>query len=274
MKQMSLMTALLVLFGSLCLGAQEKKLTAQEVCTILCDNDRVPDYNYTTLILENISKNGNSEMLEIKQYGGGDNGLKNVAFDFRAPAGVRGMRVLQLENIKKADDRWVYEPRLRQSRRIPMTERNKSFGGTEFTYNDMRIRNEDEDENTMLEDPVEITVAGTAYTCWKIKSVPYKKSEVEYAYRISWIDQKTFIPVHIEFYDDKDVQIKLYECIKLEIVKGVTGIEYPLRRSNRVINLVTGNQTIATVKDFVFDEEIPSSFFTQSWLTTGKTPKK
>ena len=159
MKQMSLMTALLVLFGSLCLGAQEKKLTAQEVCTILCDNDRVPDYNYTTLILENISKNGNSEMLEIKQYGGGDNGLKNVAFDFRAPAGVRGMRVLQLENIKKADDRWVYEPRLRQSRRIPMTERNKSFGGTEFTYNDMRIRNEDEDENTMLEDPVEITVS-------------------------------------------------------------------------------------------------------------------
>ncbi len=269
-----LLTFLLALICPLILFAQEeKKWTAQEVCEVLCDNDRVPDYNYTTLILENIDRNGNSEVLEIKQYGGGDNGLKNVAFEFRAPAGVRGMRILQLENLKKADDRWVYEPRLRQSRRIPMTERTKSFGGTEFTYNDMRIRNADEDENTMLEDSAEITVAGTRYTCWKIKSDPIKKSEVEYAYRISWIDKKTFIPVHIEFYNDKNVKIKLYECEKLEIVKGVTGIAYPLRRLNRVSNLVTGNQTVTTVKDFVFDEEIPSTFFTQSWLTTGKVPR-
>ncbi|MBQ6782232.1 MAG: outer membrane lipoprotein-sorting protein [Treponema sp.] len=274
MEKKLLITSMLLAF-SLCAWAQkEKELTAQEVCTIFCDLDRVPDYNYTTLLLENIDKNGKSETLEIKQFGGGDNGLKNVAFDFVAPASVRGMRVLQLENIKKADDRWVYEPRLRQSRRIPMTERTKSFGGTEFTYNDMRIRNEDEDINTMADSAAKMTVAGTTYTCWKIKSVPKKKSEVEYAYRISWFDKKTFIPVRIEFYDNKDKQIKLYECEKIDMVKGVTGIEYPLRRKNRVTNLVTGRQTVATVKEFVFDGKVSSGYFTQNWLTTGKTPKK
>lgn len=265
------LSAAILLFCSLGLYAQ---MTAEQVCKVVCDLDRVPDHNYTTLLLENIDKNGNSETLEIKQYGGGDNGLKNVAFDFRAPASVRGMRILQLENLKKADDRWVFEPRLRQVRRIQMTERTKSFGGTEFTYNDMRIRNDDEDENTMLEDPAEITVAGKKYVCWKINSVPYKKSEVEYAYRISWVDKNTYVPVHVEFYSGDDRLIKLYECEKLEIVKGVTGIEYPLRRRNRVLNLVTGRQTIATVKDFVFDDIVPSGYFTQSWLTTGKAPRK
>lgn len=261
----------IALAGSLSLFAEP---TAEEVCKIFCDLDRVPDYNYSTLELKNIDKGGKTEILELKQFGGGDNGLKNVAFDFRAPASVRGMRVLQLEKLKKADDRWGYEPRLRQSRRIPMTERTKSFGGTELTYNDMRIRNDDEDENTMMDPSVNIKVGGVTYNTWKIKSVPYKKNEVEYAYRISWFDKKTYVPVHIEFYNTKDVMIKLYECEKLEMVKGVTGIEYPLRRQSRVSNLVTGRQTVVTVKDFKFDDRLSSGYFTQSWLTTGKAPKK
>ncbi|MBQ9206738.1 MAG: outer membrane lipoprotein-sorting protein [Treponema sp.] len=258
------------LLASLVLSAE----TANDVIKVFCDLDRVPDYNYSTLILENIDRNGKSEVIELNQYGSGvDNGLKNVAFDFKNPAGVKGMRVLQLEKIKKADDRWVYMPKLRQARRIPMTERTKSFGGTEFTYNDMTIRNEDEDTNEMLENPSKITVNGTEYTCWKIKSTPLKKSEVEYAYRISWFDKKTYIPVHIEFYDSKDKMIKLYECLKIDMVKGVTGIEYPLRRSNCISNLVTGRKTVATVKDFVFDEAISDEYFTQHWLVTGKAPK-
>ena len=259
-----------LLLASFVLSAE----TAKDVIKVFCDLDRVPDYNYSTLILENIDKNGKSEIIEINQYGSGvDNGLKNVAFDFRSPTNVKGMRVLQLEKLRKADDRWVYVRKLRQARRIPMTERTKSFGGTEFTYNDMTIRTEEEDKNEILENSVNITVNNNSYECWKMKSTPYKKSEVEYSYRISWFDKKTYIPVRIEYYDSKDTKIKLYECTKLEIVKGVTGIEYPLRRSNVVTNLVTGRKTVATVKDFVFDEPISDAYFAQHWLTTGKAPK-
>lgn len=266
-KVFAIVSVLLASFG---LSAQ----TANEIAKVYCDLDRVPDYNYSTLILENINKNGKSEKIEIWQYGSGvDNGLKNVAFDFKAPASVKGMRVLQLEKLKKADDRYVYMPELRQSRRIPMTERTKSFGGTEFTYNDMTIRNEDEDDNSILDPNAKITINGNSYSCWKMKSVPYKKSEVEYSYRISWFDKKTYIPVRIEYYDTKDKMIKIYECLKIEIVKGATGIEYPLRRSNVITNLVTGRKTIATVKDFVFDEKISDAYFTQNWIVTGKAPK-
>ncbi|MBB5225162.1 outer membrane lipoprotein-sorting protein [Treponema ruminis] len=266
-KVFVIISLLLASFG---LSAQ----TAQEIAKVFCDLDRVPDYNYSTIILENIEKDGKRETIELWQYGSGvDNGLKNVAFDFKAPASVKGMRVLQLEKLKKADDRWVYMPKLRQSRRIPMTERTKSFGGTELTYNDMTIRNEDEDKNEIVENEAKITVNGNSYLCWKMKSTPYKKSEVEYSYRMSWFDKKTYIPVRIEYYDSKNNMIKLYECLKVEMVKGATGIEYPLRRSNIITNLVTGRKTIATVKDFVFDEPISDAYFAQHWLTTGKAPK-
>ena len=57
------------------------------------------------------------------------------------------------------------------------------------------------------------------------------------------------------------------------MVKGKTGIEYPLRRKNVITNLVTGRKTIATVKEFVFDEPISDGYFSQNWLTTGKAPK-
>lgn len=249
--------------------------TAEEIAKIYCDLDRVPDYNYSTLILENIEADGRSETIEIQQYGSGaSTGLKNVAFDFKkAPGDANGMRVLQLEKQKKADDRWVYQKKLHSPRRIPMTERTKSFGGSEFTYNDMRIRNEDEDKNEILEQSAKITVGGSSYNCWKMKSTPYKRSEVEYFYRISWFDKKTYIPVRIEYYDNKDQMTKTYECLKLEMVKGSTGIEYPLRRKNCITNLITGRKTIATVKDFVFDEPISDVYFTQHWISTGKAPK-
>lgn len=263
----SVISLLLISFS---LSAQ----TAKEIAKVFCDLDRVPDYNYSTIILENIEKDGKKETIELWQYGSGvDNGLKNVAFDFKSPASVKGMRVLQLEKLKKADDRWVYMPKLRQARRIPMTERTKSFGGTELTYNDMTIRNEDEDNNEIIEDNAKITVNGYSYACWKMKSTPYKKSEVEYSYRISWFDKKTYIPVRIEYYNNKNTMIKLYECLKIDMVKGATGIEYPLRRSNIITNLETGRKTIATVKDFVFDEPISDAYFAQHWLTTGKAPK-
>lgn len=267
------MKKLFIILSLLCTSFVLSAESAQDVIKVFCDLDRVPDYNYSTLILENIDRSGKSEMMEIKQYGGGDNGLKNVAFDFISPASVKGMRVIQMEKVKKADDRWVYMPKLRQSRRIPMADRTGSFGGTEFTYNDMTIRNEDEDNNEMMDANAKITVNNTNYNCWKIKSTPYKKSEVEYSYRISWFDKKSYIPVLIEFYDKKNKMIKTYECLKIEMVKGKTGIEYPLRRSNRIVNLLTGRKTITTVKEFVFDEEISSGYFTQHWLTTGKAPK-
>lgn len=256
-----------LLFTSLCFAQ-----TVEEIITVFTDLDRVPDYNYSTIVIDNIEPNGNVEHMFIKQYGGGNNGLKNTVFDFVQPPRAKGTRILQAEKVGRNDDRWVYLPELRTIRRIATAERYKSFVGSELTYNDMTLRKIDEDTNEMISDSENVTVGGSLYNCWKIKSTPIKLNEVEYGYRISWFDKKTYIPVRVEFYDKKDPEkmIKLSEVEKLEIVTGATGIEYPLRRSTLVTNLITKRKSRVTVKDFKFDEPISDSYFTQTWLGTGK----
>lgn len=246
--------------------------TAEEIITIFTDLDRVPDYNYSTIFIDNISPNGTVEHMVIKQFGGGDNGLKNTVFDFVQPASAKGTRILQAEKIGRADDRWVYLPELKTIRRIATAERYKSFVGSELTYNDMTLRKLDEDKNEIVSPDENIEVGGVLYNCWKIKATPYKLNEVEYGYRISWFDKKTYIPVRTEFYDKRnpDKMIKVSEVEKLEMVKGVTGIEYPLRRCTVVTNLLTKRKSRVVVKDFKFDEKISDSYFNQTWLASGK----
>ncbi len=246
--------------------------TVENIIKVFTDLDRVPDYCFSTILIDNIEKNGKVEHMEVKQYGGGSNGLKNTVFNFISPSSAKNTRILQAEKVGRADDRWIYLPDLRQTRRIPMGDRYKSFVGTELTYNDMTIRKVDEDKNELVAENEEITVNGKKYNCWKVKSTPLKHNDVEYGYRISWFDQKTYVPVKIEFYDKKNASkvIKLYECEKLEMVKGSTGIEYPLRRSNMFTNMITGRKSRIMVKDFKFDEKISDTYFTQNWLQTGK----
>lgn len=262
----------LVFIASLLLTGFGFAETAEDVIKVFTDLDRVPDYNYSTILIDNIEANGSVEHMIIKQYGGGNNGLQNTVFDFQSPARAKGTRILQAEHIGRSDDRWVYLPELRTIRRIAMSERYKSFVGSELTYNDMTIRELDEDTNEMLSESDNVTVNGVTYNCWKIKSTPIKLNEVEYGYRISWFDKKTYVPVRVEFYDKKNAKkmIKLSEVETLEMVKGVTGIEYPLRRSTLVTNLVTNRKSRVSVKEFKFDEKISDSYFTQSWLGTGK----
>ena len=262
----------LLITGAFLMGGFCYAQTVDEIITVFTDLDRVPDYNYSTILIDNIEANGSVEHMLIKQYGGGDNGLKNTVFDFIQPASAKGTRILQAEKLGRADDRWVYLPELRTIRRIAAADRYRSFVGSELTYNDMTLRKIDEDKSEIISPSENIEVGGVLYNCWKIKSTPIKLNEVEYGYRISWFDKKTYIPVRTEFYDKRnpDKMIKINEVEKLEMVKGVTGIEYPLRRSTLVTNLNTKRKSRVTVKDFKFDEKISDSYFNQTWLASGK----
>ncbi len=260
-----------VLFAALLMaGTFVYAQTVEEILKTFTDNDRVPDHNYTLLSLENIDANGKVEKLECLQYGGGDNDLKNVMFDFRAPATMKGTRVLQAQKKGKDDDRWIYMPELRSTRRIPSSEKKKAFVGTEFIYDDLNLREPNEDVSVFVSENQKWSNGLQTFDCWVIKSTPIKKGEVNYSYRISYFDKKTYVPVYVEFYDIKDRLLKTHTCNKLEMVKGETGIEYPLRRLNTIENKLTKRKTTCTVVNYKFDKEVPSSYFTQNYLVTGK----
>ncbi len=233
-----------------------------------------PDTPSATMMLYNIEKSGATEEQPMKQYGRKVNGLIATVFDIKGPADKKNTRVLQQErNNRREDDRWIYMPKLKQVRRIPMGERYKQFVGCEFTYNDMAIRHVDDDKHTMLSTNEKVTVpGGRTYTCWKIKSVPYKKSEVEYSYRIQYIDKETYLPAKIEYFDkkDKDVIMKTYTTEEWIYLTSKTGKKYTMRMKARIVNNKTGRQTLLEIKEPVMDGPMSPAYFTQQFLSTGK----
>ncbi|MCR4822085.1 MAG: outer membrane lipoprotein-sorting protein [Treponema sp.] len=233
----------------------------------------VPESSQAVMMLRNIERNGTVQLEEMHQFGRKNNGLIDTVFDIRSPASVKDTRVLQMGKNAREDDRWIYMPKLRQVRRIPMSERYKQFVDCEFSYNDMAIRHVDEDKHTLLDKSVSVTVpGGRQYTCFKVKSVPYKKSQVEYSYRIQYIDHETYLPAKIEYFDKKDNNklMKTYTTEDWIPLTGKTGKKYFMRMKARMVNNITGRQTTLDIENPVMDAGSSPSYFTQHFLQTGK----
>lgn len=231
----------------------------------------VPFASQSNLAMD-LYKNGKLEEHRVIRQIGRKNsaGLKETIFDFREPNSVKDTRLLQAEKSAKDDDKWIYLPSLRTTRRIAAAERQKSFVGSDFTYNDMTIRQADEDTHEMINANASKTVAGNSYNCWEIKSTPIKKN-VEFSYRNQWIDKKSLLPVYVEYYDKKGALLKIQSIEKIAYIKSeANDTVYTIRMFNRLENVQTKHTTTVAVINAVYDGKVKDSYFTQSWLNTGK----
>ncbi len=267
MKKTKIVSAL---FALVFCGAALNAETAEEVMK-KSTGLLVPDYSTGVLIMDMIDKNGTvTEHRVINQNGNEKNDLRQTVFDFRSPASVKDTRLLQAEKLGREDDKWIYLPSLKTTRRIASAERSKSFVGSEFTYNDMTIRKFEDDAFEMLDENVTMNVGGKSENMWKIKATPVAKKNVEYAYLIKYIDKVSYLPLVEEYYDKTGKMIKLRTITKHEEVTGETGKKYWLRRENVMENKITGRVTRVSVDKMTFDKPISDRYFTQNWLNTGK----
>ena len=63
--------------------------------------------------------------------------LAKSVLSFSAPADVAGMKFLLVQKNDGDDERTVYMPDLKRSRRVAAANRSEHFMGTDFTYADM-----------------------------------------------------------------------------------------------------------------------------------------
>lgn len=151
-----------------------------------------------------------------------------------------------------------------------MTERQKSFMGCDFAYDDMSLRDVSQDTFEMVNENVSKNVAGTTYSCWQIKATPVKKNDSGYSSRMQFIDKQTYLPVFVEYYDKSGKHLKDYTVEKIVTSKTAGGKTFYIRWINRMVNVQTGHSTLVTLKDQDLDVVQPERYFTQSWLNTGK----
>lgn len=252
---------------------------AQDVRSIVdaALNIKKPAYNHSIIEMDLINKAGNIEEHRIIDELGRHNektDTSDVVMNFKVSNNKsnQGIKFLQMENKGKDDDKWIYMPSLKTTRRVNSSEGSKSFTGTDASYDDMSTRELDDDTHELLAEENK-----NGYDCWKIKSTPTAATvaKAQYQYRIQWIDKKTNVPVYAEMYDKKDGSLlKVLTVDSLENIQG-----YTITTSTTLKNVKSGHSTrIAAQKNpkspngynIILDKPIPDNVFTQNYLNTAK----
>ncbi len=218
------------------------------------------DTNHSAVQMDLIEADGTVQTRMIEEWGREKKGLSSTVMVFRSPASVRDTRFLQKENDGRDDDKWIYLPALKRVRRIASSEGDKSFMGSDATYDDMETREVERDHHKLLREE-----KFSGWNCYVVKGWAKDPKDSQYSYRMSWFDKETFVPVKVEMYDKQE---KLLKVLKVEDLQQVQGYWTPM--STLLTNVQSGHATRLKIRKIVFDKPLPDGLFTTNFLKTER----
>ncbi len=247
-------------------GASAFAIDGTEIMTKVFDRQK-PDFSKASVQVT-LAKNGKvEETRNVGEYGRCKNGLSDVVMVFLSPAAVKDTRFLQKENDGKDDDKWIYLPTLKSTRRVAASDGTKAFVGTDFSYDDMSTREVSDDTHELLKESED---KGNFKDLYVVKSTPKDPKSSQYSYRISYITKDAWIPTYIEMYDKKGKLLKVNEIKSIKKMPGTNDRVYNVPMENVMTNVQNGHSTIMKMVNIVVDKPIPDHNFTTDFLTTGR----
>ncbi|MDD5930452.1 MAG: outer membrane lipoprotein-sorting protein [Spirochaetales bacterium] len=224
-----------------------------------------PAFSVTDVYMILTDKKGTQDSNGFREYGKEEDGKTYIVMDFKTGTN-KGTRFLQITNDNGPDEKHIYLPALKSVRRVNSSEGSKAFMGSDATYDDLSTRDVSEDEHEYLREESMTVESGKTYDCYVIKEIPIDKKGTQYNYRMVWVDKETMYPIHTEMYDKNDKLVKVLEVLDIQKIQG-----YDMPMENKLTNVQTGHSTTLKIAKVVaLDQEIPSRYFTQNFLTTGK----
>lgn len=260
MKQLVLKTLMMLLGILLIADVVNGQQTGRDIM-LKVDARPDGDTRKSVMTMELINKRGSKRIRKMLSYSkdyGKDN--KSIMF-FQQPADVKGTGFLTWDyNIEsKTDDRWLYLPAMKKTRRISGSSAKKEyFMGSDFTYDDMGNRDVDSDNHKLLR---EESVNGQP--CWVIESTP-KTSDGMYSKHISWIRKDNFVAVKVEYYDMQKTLIKLLEVNQVKKIDG-----FWAATEMKMTNHQRNHTTIIRLESVAYNVPIDESVFTVNALEKG-----
>lgn len=141
-------------------------------------------------------------------------GLSKSVTRFSAPADIAGVGFLQIMRDDADDDRFLYLPDLKKSRRIAGALRNNSFMGTDFSFADLDMRDLRESKATL-----DGTEKIGKFDYYKLDVAP-TRSDTQYSRFVMWVRTDNFLVFKWEMYDKSKVLMKTYQASEMKRVDG------------------------------------------------------
>ena len=182
--------------------------------------------------------------------------LTKTLIRFQSPEDVKGTGLLiwEYRDTNKESEQWLYLPAVKRSKKIFSREKIMSFMGSDFSYEDIKPRDINDDTYEILG---EENLDEKKY--YKIEATPIKISI--YSKRIIWVDKDESLISKIEFYD-KDNQIKKIMTIPKVKRHG----DYLTILKMEMKNIKKSHRTTLEFFDISYDNELEESFFSEESL--------
>jgi len=252
-----LLVALLLLVT---ISASAQLLTGREIMQRVKDRPN-GDSRYSEMTMKLINKRNRIRKREVKSYSMDIGKDKKTIMFFQYPGDVKGTGFLtwDYDKIGKDDDKWLYLPAMKKTRRISGSSAKKDyFMGTDFTYDDMGSRSVDEDTHKLIG---EETIDG--HDCWVVESISKDKQDI-FSKKMTWIRQDCLIALKVEYYDKLG---KLHRKLLLSAIKKVDG--FWLAHKLHMSNVQTMHQTEIIISHPKFNIDVNEESFTVSNLERG-----
>jgi hypothetical protein len=133
---------------------------------------------------------------------------------FDAPSDIAGMGFLQIQNEDADDDRYLYLPELKKTRRIAGKLRSQSFMGTDFTYADIDRRDIRYSRAKFI-DEEQIGEFDTY-----VVMVKPSKSDRQYKKIKLWVRQDNFVTLKSEMFNKSGTKLKTRLTREMKKVDG------------------------------------------------------
>jgi len=174
---------------------------------------------------------------------------------FKKPSDVSRLTFMVHKNPEDNDKRWIYVPAVDLVKPISADDKNSSFVGSDFTYEDVSGRHWTEDTHTLKEESMLDSSA-----VWVIESVP-KEAYKGFARKVSYIDKASSLPLKEEYFDKKDKMVRIFKAERVEEIDGIMTVT--LRSME---NLKKKTKTYVDFSKIKYDQGLTDDLFTERYL--------
>lgn len=202
-----------------------------------------------------VNKDGKVRKKGWKSYRQGYAGDAKTLTRFTEPPEVKGVGFLSISRPAGQNaDQWLYLPSMKRERRIAAQDRDASFVGTDFNYEDME---EFDHEKHKVAMQGEQTVDGQP--CYVITAFPMESAgKSVYEKKILYLRKDILYLLRMDLYRKGDKQpSKIFSLSDLQNVEG-----HWVAKKWEMSDLKKGSKTTVLLNQISFDKPQPAGCFT------------
>jgi hypothetical protein len=169
---------------------------------------------------------------------------------FSAPPDLAGAGFLQVQNRDRDDDRYLFLPALKRSRRISGNLRGSSFMGTDFSFADLDRRDLRDSQAKQIG-----TSKIGSHACYVLDIIP-RRLDSQYSHIEMSIRTDNFLPLRSKMYDKANVLVKTFEAQEVRRVSNQWFLSKSLMTDHK-----HDHKTLLMLESIVVNAQIPDEEF-------------